>query len=228
MAISLNGTTDFLSCANAVLTAYPGTLFCWFNPTNNAAAYYTGVVYNSGTELSGWRMRAAGDVANDPCRFATGDGVTNSAVSTSTFFATNTWQRMMFTLTNATARNGYFNNGGVTVDAVNITPGGLNRTYIGANRASGADSGFFPGQIAHWAAWNIVLSATDRAMLEAGWSPWNVQRQALVCYLPLWDTDYGATDMTGNFTFTPQGTPTYSAGPVGVRFFLGNSYKGGF
>lgn len=225
MAATLNGTNQFFSCLSAVITAYPATLACWFNPTNNVAAYYTAAVYNSGTELAGWRTRAAGDQGGTPVRAATGDGTTNSAVNTGVAFSTNTWQNMMFVLTSATSRNIYINGSNSGADAVNITPAGLNRTYIGANRASGADSNFFPGQIAHWAAWNIAMPAQGIALFGVQrWSPWNVQRQALTAYFPFFTN---ANDMTGNFTLTANNSPTFSADP-GLRFYLGNSYQGGF
>lgn len=226
MAITLNGSTQYILGSNTPVTAYPCTFFAYFNPTvTNVAQYLWAIDNSASTIVNGLRIRAAGDVGGPPMRGTTGDGTTTSAISTSTNFSASTWQKAMFICTNATSRDIRLNNGGIGSDANNLTPTGLNRGLIGVAELLAVLSGFFNGQIAHPAVWNIALVTLDQARIQAGLSPKLVAKNNLVAYLPLWDSAFGTTNLFGATTWAAQASPSYSADP-GIKFNNNNMMMG--
>lgn len=218
MSITFNGTSQYVSAATAPATAYPLSFFCYYNPTvSNVAMYQMALDNSASAVINGWKIRAAGDVGGPPQRMSTGDGTSNSAVSTSTNFSAATWQKAYAVLTNATSRSIYLNNAGLGTDAVSLTPTGINRSIIGALGLQAVISSWFNGSLAHVAIWNAALGATDRAMLQAGLSPKLVLQNNLVAYLPFWDSTFAVTDLFGATSWAAQNSPTYSADP-GVKY----------
>lgn len=213
MAVTLSAvSSQYISGAIAVITGYPFTMFAWFNP--NTAGVSNGILDFSNTAsvvTNGYKFRA--DLTN-VLRYTTGDGTLTDAVSTSNNWSPATWQRGYHIGTSATARSILLNNTGLGTGAVNLTATGLNTTVIGAFDTTGVKSLFFDGSIAHVAAWNIVLSANDLAALEAGFSPFWVQRANLKMYLPLYDATSNVQDIMQSTTWTPQASPTYTASPA--------------
>ena len=225
MCIVLNGSSQFVSAASAVVTAYPFSLFAYFNPTVTNVAEYIFSSDNSGSAtVNGFRLRAAGDAAA-VVRGTTGDGTTTDAYSTGTTFVANTWQKAVIVATSATSRSVWLNNGGQGTAVGNIVPTGINRTLIGATELLAVISGWFNGSLAHAAIWNIALTTQDRNMLQAGYSPRLIQIPSLKAYLPFWDSAFGVTDLYGATSWAAQASPTYGADP-GIKYNSNNMMMG--
>lgn len=213
MAITLNGTTQYISTTTATITAYPFTLFAYFNPTATGVAYYIFDVSNdTAPVLNAYKLRAAGDSSNN-VRLTVGDGSTSDATSTSTTFSATTWQRASYVGTSATSRDVRLNNAGIGSGSTNLTATGISKTYVGVTNLNTVLSGFFSGSLAYVAIWNVALGATDRAFLEAGRNPFFVQRAALKTFVRLDSAVSAVTDTTGLCTWTAVAAPTYSTSP---------------
>lgn len=214
MSLTLNGTTQYIKASAAPFTAYPFTLFSYFNPTvANAEQHVFDVCNNTAAAVNGWRLRAA---ATGLVRETVGNGASTSAVSTSTSYSASTWQKMTMVGNSATSRDVRLNNAGVGSDATNLTPSGIDTCYIGCANLNTVLSQFFSGSIAHMAGWDVALTSTELSMLQAGISPWFVRRGSLKFYLPVWNSTYALTDMVGTLTWTAFNTPTYGTDP-GIR-----------
>lgn len=213
MSIVFNGSSQYISTNSGVITAYPGTVFIWGKPTALAVAYYVfDISNNTSATLNAHRLRFAGDSSNT-IRLTVGDGSTNAAGSTLTSYSAGVWSRATEVLTSATSRDPYLNNGGSSNNSNNITPTGLSKTYIGVLNLNLALSGFFSGELAYAAIWSVALGAVDRARLEAGESPFNVQRANLRTFVRMDSADSGVEDLTKNFTWTATGSPTWGVSP---------------
>lgn len=205
--------------ANAFLS-YPFTVLATASPSSAAAAQYIFCSENNlSAVINGFRLRAAGD-AGSVARITVGDGTSTNAVSTSTTYTAGTYQKYTYLGTSATSRSVLLQNAGLGTSATNLTPTGIDNATIGAGDLLTVKTGFFDGQIAHLAGWNVILSAAELAMYQAGVSPMNIRRASLLFYLPF-NTDI--SDLTGNTTWTNVGTATIVATGPGVsipRFWL--------
>lgn len=211
MAISLNGSTQYLSASAIAVSSYPNTLVAYANPTVTNVDQYVHAHDNSASAIiNGWKFRLAGLTGGTPVRMSSGDATNQEAVSTSTAFTTG-WQKVIMINTNATSRSLYRDNAGLGSGSTSITPTGLNRSLIGVSQLLAAFSGFFNGSLAMVAGYSVAWSSTDRDMYQSGLAPWLIQKQALVFCLPLYDSAFGPTDIASNLTWTAQASPTYTA-----------------
>lgn len=216
MSITLNGTTQSLSSVNSLITTYPFTLWARFNPTATGVAYYIFDISNdTAPVLNAYKLRAAGDSANN-VRITVGDGSTSNATSTSTTFSAATWQTATYVGTSATSRNVFLNNGGVGAGSTNLTATGISKTYIGATNLNTVLSGFFSGSLSHLFQWNVALVAAQLAQLESSLNPWDVARANIVSGLEFNDTNSNVADLVKANTWTALNTPTYGVS-LGIK-----------
>ena len=214
MSITFNGSTQYIHTTGTTITTYPFTLFCYFNPNGVAAECYAfDICNNTAAAINGFRMRAA---STGLVRITVGDGSTTSAVSTSTSYSASTWQRMYYVGTSATSRSVYLNNGGVGNDTTNLTPTGINKTYVGVSNLNTVLSNFYAGSLAHITIANVAATATQRAMLESGVHPLQVFGSAIASYVPADDSSVAANDYLG-LTWTQVATPTFGTSPGIIR-----------
>lgn len=210
MSLSCNGSTQYVSAATSPVTAYPLTMVARFNPDILTQPLYTVSIENSvSAALNGWRMRCAGETAGDPVRFATGSNGPISGVNSSAFVVS-TWQTMYFVCTSNILRQGYRDNANLTTDAVDITPTGIDRILVGASGLIAVISGFFDGLLSDIGIYNRVLTATERAMYNAGLTANNVAKDALVVHLPFFTN---IDDYAGVTAWTNNGSATFAADP---------------
>ena len=168
MAYNGDGTSGYLTVAQAVATGYPLTMFCWFNwpsATTNTLVSISTDTSNSHYFLL--LLTASGGALNAVAR--ANDGSSKDATS-STTAATNTWHSAAAVFSSATDRRVYLNGGNVGTNTTSATPSGVNRTSILKAVTLGATS-FGVGQVAEAAIWNAALSAEEIAILSKGFSP---------------------------------------------------------
>lgn len=207
--INLNGSTQYLSTPNALITGYPFTFFAQFNSNSITAAQVLMNVHDA-TGINTFKIRAAGDVAIDPLRAVTGDG-TDEALTTTTGYTAGSWFRAYYSAASSATKEARLNNAGLASGAAARNPTGMVETFIGASVTASLPAQFFSGSISDAAFWNTALSATDRDRLESGISPFFVARDNLVSYLPLIDN---ALDVISGIVWTEQASPTYTADRV--------------
>lgn len=226
MARLFNGTTQYLN-AGAVLTATPLTMACWFLAANITAEH---TLMNIGTAGSGnhrFGMFASGNVASDPVRINARTTASGIAV-TSTGYSANVWQHACGVFASSVSRTVYLNGGGAGTDGTNLTPAGMDSTYIGALHGAAVGT-FLSGRIAEAAIWNVALNASEVAALAAGVSPLRIRPNALVAYWPLFGVGSPEPDYSnGGFAMTLNNAPTQiDHAPVLPAFFRADWFGGG-
>lgn len=180
MARSFDGTANAkLTLGSAVYATYPFTMAAWAYPTNDAIT--SSVITQSGSVNGNYvLLDVSGTEAGDPFRCLAYDGA-NIWGTSQTGVTFNAWNHFCGVFTNASTIVGYLNGvAGSTVGAGSPTPT-VNTTGVGAFNGLNNHS----GNIAEAAIWNVALTADERAMLAAGFSPLFVRPSALVAYWPL-------------------------------------------
>lgn len=183
MSYSFNGSSSALDVGSAILTGYPMSMACWFNPASAAVTYSAisidekassggvdrfGLVPNAGTIRT--TRGSAGTIVN--------------ADSTGAYQAAR-WNHGCGVFTSATLATSYNQGGFAGTNVTSNTPAGIDQTTIGARWSSSALTTFFSGLIAEAAIWNCALTASDVRALAAGMAPSAVRPESIVLYLPL-------------------------------------------
>lgn len=158
-----------------------------------------------------WRLQAAGNVAGDPVRFFSNDGVVSQGFNTTTGWTINTWHLAVGVVTSATSRTVYIDGGSSASGSTSVNPSAdIDRVAIG-NRG-GTDNEYFTGDIAEAFIYSGGLSASELASLAGGLSPLSVNVANLVFYAPLYGDDSPEPDLIGGLNLTVSGA-TKSAHP---------------
>jgi hypothetical protein len=179
MAKTFNGTTQYLVITSALLSAYPISIACWYNPVNNTGAQALNSIGNS-TISSHLLLYSASGILNAKC-LNTG-ATSGSAVSVASL-TTGSWNHCVGVFTSTASRFCYLN-GVSSSNATSVTLSAFNRTSIGSDFLnSTTPSNFANGSIAHFGLWGIALSAIDVTSLNSGVSPLKVQPSHLVSYV---------------------------------------------
>lgn len=184
MARSGDGTSGYLTTAEAVVSSYPLTMFCWFNWPS--AALNTLMAVSTDTSSGNFfaiLVDASG--ANLSVLARVKDDSKSDAVTTATA-ATNTWHSAAAVFSSATDRRVYLNGGNVGTDTTSATPSGMNRTSVLKLVRLGSTT-FAVGQVAEVAIWNAALTPEEIAILARSFSPLYLWRRLpnLVLYQDL-------------------------------------------
>lgn len=185
MAISFNGTTDYIEAVLA--SAYPVSFCVWFRAANNTDNMSIMAAGDS-TQLDNdnLRLQAAGAVAGDPVRLgAMTNGAASSFATAVGGFTANTWTHAATVCTSATLRAAFINGGGKGTATLNRLMTALNVVTLGVTRGATGFNEWFSGQLAEAAVWNVALTDEEIAALGQGLAPDSVRASALLCYLPL-------------------------------------------
>lgn len=191
MALSFNGSTSKLQFATPFVSAPPATLMAWIKPD----ATYSGEINcfglsNSAATTQLFRIHFNRAAAADQVafQFRANDNLDRTAIGATNLVA-DTWNHVCGTVeivAGPTANLEVFLNGDsdgtasgessgiITLDHVDV--GVLGRT---------TDAQFWDGEIAECAAWSVVLSDAEIAVLAMGVSPLFVRPQSLAFYAPL-------------------------------------------
>jgi hypothetical protein len=210
-----SGSSQYLSNTNAVLTATPLTMACWFKPesaSSNQCLISLGVSGNTNNRhnlslIAGVGVRMISRTTS------------NAEATTSANFSTGVWQHACGVVASSTDRRAYLNGGNEGTDATDRTPAGINSTFIGAQH-NASPSTFTDGLIAEAAIWNVALNASEIAVLARGVSPLRIRPGNLKFYAPLFGVGSPEPDYIGGFDMTLNAAPTQAAhAPVMSPFF---------
>src|SRR4051794_3034491 len=117
-------SSQYLEHPAAIVSAYPLTMACWFNP-NSASAYQCvmGIADSaSGSNFHGLLLR--GDVVGDPLQVIT--SVVGATATTTTGYTANTWHHGAGVFASAASRSVYIDGGSKDTNTGSTTPTGLN------------------------------------------------------------------------------------------------------
>lgn len=224
MARSNNATAgNYLSNGAAAVTAAPCTMAAWFNPVNVTEDHILISCSQIGAASNWFFLAANGFTAGDPVAASTNSSGSEALALTTTSFVANTWQHACGVFTSATSRAAYLNGGGVGTNATNLTPTGINRTYVG--RLSGPDGslyGSLNAAVAEAAIWSAALSADEVLQLSKGLSPLLIRPASLVCYWPIYGRISPEPDYGDGFPLTITGTMSQAAH---TRVFMPSSLQ---
>lgn len=207
MARSFNGSNQYFWRAEAIITAYPVTMACWFSMTSFASARVLMGIGIAGSDHSALIYTGTDSKLRT---FAQGQ-----AAASTTVLSTGTWYHGAGVFANATARAVLTNGAGKTADSVSASfPPSANRTYLGAQVYSGGITNYVSGQIAEAGMWSAALDDSEIASLAKGFSPLLVRPASLVAYWPLLgNLDPEPDFWAANHAVTGVNSPTSAAHP---------------
>lgn len=214
-----DGSSEYLSNANAVVSSRPLALVCFYN-CDDGSLDNQGVVcicvegagsdhqYNIGWNVTG----GSPDGIRASVKGATGWGSAETAVN----WTPDTWNHACAIFVTATDHRVFINGGNkVTSSGDSGIVSGLDKTIIGAEeRAGGAPQGFISGKVAEVAVYDLSVwpGATDSdkadnfekivPSLAKGYSP-EMYPLGLVSY---WRLLRGLNDRVGGYHMTASGT----------------------
>lgn len=214
MARDFNGSTQYLTNANAVVSGTPLTLACWFRSDDVANAYTLMCVEKPGpANPEFFRITLRGNLAGDPVTARAQVGVTAGVAQTTSGFSASTWHHACAVFTDATNRAVFLDGGNKGTESTNAAPSGLTTTSIGTDFVTGSAGRHMAGLIAEAGVWNVALSDTEVAILALGVSPLLVRPQSLVAYWPLIGRTSPEIDLVGGYGMTLTNAPTVAVHP---------------
>jgi hypothetical protein len=206
MSIVLDGATQYLHHAAAVVTTYPFAISAWLYDSPGPTAGALVSIGTSGSNNNRWTMRTSG---------ATRKGQFNARISSDDIINSNSaytlgaWTNVIIFAVNNSSRSVYVNNGSGATTGNQVKVTGVNSTYIGAVNDGSIK---WNGYIAEVGIWQASLGAASRLALQTK-SPELVQLDDLVAYWPLGGSKYGddANDRKSTYHMTEVGSPSYDA-----------------
>lgn len=211
MAYDYSGSGQYHRATQAVVTAAPLTMACWFNADS---ATTNGVLMSMLDEGSnnwtGFYLVCGGTDVGDPFQAAAVNNNSFVSASTSTGYSTGVWMHGCGVYTSDTSRTAYLDGGSAVTDTTSCTPSAImDNTVIGSARRTIADNGF-DGRIAEAGIWNTDLTAAEVLSLAEGVSPLKVRPQSLVFYAPLIRE---VLDIRGGRALAATGSPAVAVHP---------------
>ena len=199
-----DASSQYLSNANAVVTAVPCSMAAWVykDDTTN-----TGAVISIGASATVAHMTLRYNSSEDASAISRSVLAGANAAVSSGAGANNVWTHVAAVFASSTSRAAYRDGGNKGTNATDTTPLLLDRTHIGQEALSGGGN-FFSGRIAEAAIWNIALSDADVADLAKGYCPLLVRPDGLVAYWPLIGRASPEPDLIGAFDMTLNAGPT--------------------
>lgn len=221
-------SSSSLDRGNAVLTATPFTMACWFKLGNSADALDHPLISicrgggGTGGNFDGWWL----DYDNtDPTKglhlYSSHEGGNFGGAITSNKVTDSLWHFALATFTSTTSRTVFLDNGTGATDATSVTPASLAHTMVSNVLDNAGANNFGNNQdVAEACWWNVVLNASERAALFAGIPMRRVRPGAILAYLPVWGLASPEPEMTGPAarTWTLTGTAAQSNHPPVTLF----------
>lgn len=222
MALEFNGTSHYLEASSGVsgvLSDFPLTMCAWVRPDNTGGGGSGPESVLVASDASSTSIRTRLQLKTDVDE----DGVMNSHDGSTVGTASGggaidgSWQPLIGT-DDGSDRYVYWNGGSAT-DSTNLSSlTGIDLVTIGAWSKSGGRQNYFNGGIAECAIWTRILSAAERASLQANFSPLFIPN-GLVFYAPLWREVYdlvGGLALSGGSTGGQTDHPPiiYPTGPA--------------
>jgi len=172
MAILLDdsvGDGQFLNVEEAVVTAVPFTMHCWFNSDDISKDQYVVSIGDASAtnHFVGIQLRGASDDKVAVLMLAGGGVLT--AVSSNAYLA-NTWYPATAVCAAANDRKIYFNGEAGVISSTPATMTGIDQTTIGRS-ADYSPFGECSGMLAEVAIWDVALTDWECQQLAIGFSP---------------------------------------------------------
>jgi hypothetical protein len=213
MSRGVFSTSNYLSRADAALTAEPLTFAAWVYTASIGVTSEILILNDTGNIYGRFELRLISSNQIEATKAPDG-GEAGTSLSGNTVSAS-TWNHVAAVFTSDTSRRSYLNGTASTENTTNIADPTVDMQAIGARIQGGMSIG---GSIyiAHAAIWTVILSATEIQSLASGISPLLVQPASLARY---WKCNSGAgneLDYSGNSaTLTMTGTvPEQSTNPT--------------
>jgi len=169
-------SSQSFSSLTTPITGLPLTIAAWFKPASTGANSVILCLGDSGSSTN--LIELYYDATAQAMQMYDG-GV--QAQSPTGINSTSTWYHVAGRASSGSldsAKNGTFGSAGAGVAQT------VNAIYLGAQRFSGALSGFCDGALAEVGLWNVALAQSEITSLSLGYSPLMIRPQNLVDY---WD-----------------------------------------
>lgn len=174
-------SSQFLERSPAPAIGLPCTMAAWIRPTSLAGAGYPiGLSHSSANNWIWAQVETTGAIS--AFHF---DGSVSAAATSGVGLTNGAWGHIAAVFASNSSRSAYVNGGNAGTNSTVCSNSTIDSLLLGAQWVSGARTGFFGGDIAEAAIWNVALSAAEIAALGAGVSPLLVRPLALVAYWPL-------------------------------------------
>ena len=227
MARSFDGVDDSLLVNTTIFTAYPISMFCFFNPTSGRAQNFDVLMWlgdkDTNQNFIGVELQSTGEIALE----TRGSTDSNNAPSTETY-TEGVWNSVYACWTGDAYREGILNNGTLWSGTVSkdLNESLLDRVCIG-RRVNSLPAIPYGGIIGRVAMWNVQLAAGDVSALHGGCSPLRVKPANLKCW---WELSGGLlVDWSGNdLLLTASGAVIADNPPVAPPFGFDLGWQGAF
>ena len=201
-----DASSQYLSNANAIVTAVPCSMAAWVYKDDDANA---GAIISVGASATTANMSLRYNNVEDVTAISrsvleSGDIATSSGAGSN-----NAWVHAAAVFRTSTSRDAYRDGGNKGSNTAANTPLLLDQTFIGMTADNGSlGTNLFSGRIAEPAIWNIALSDDDLADLAKGYWPPMIRPDGLVAYWPLYGRASPEPDIIGAFDMTLNAGPT--------------------
>lgn len=211
MALTFNGTSQYISRSGAILSAAPMTFACWFNPASTTVNSCLINIASQSTNTTYFMLYADSSATLTARTVAASSG--SSSVTTGTL-TVGTWAHCAAVFASSTSRTAYLNGTAATPSTISLTPSFNSPiTAIGANFSGNTTAVSLMNGTAAWPAiWNIALSSSDITALAGGLHPLRVHPEALVS-CPMLQGNSPEIDIVSSTTWTTTASPVLAANP---------------
>jgi hypothetical protein len=203
MSMDFNGTSAYIKYASSPDVSPPFSVAMWFRqPSNSYGLLWSNHLPFRGDGAHVLNKFSGGTIAVESNDAANGwAGATTTATITS-----NIWQHTAGVFTSASSRSIYLNGGNkVTNTATRNPAAGRTAEMLGVSDRVGL-SGYFTGQMAHFARWNVALTDDEVLSLYEGANPLLIRPASIVRYTPYMGRDSSTIDIVGGIQFTQTAT----------------------
>jgi Concanavalin A-like lectin/glucanases superfamily len=177
-------SSQYLSVANPIVSAYPFTMACWFYVLDITSIRSLMAIADTAAANDWWRLSCQGTVVGDPLFFQSRAAGSPLNSQTSTAYVANQWQHACAVCASSTSRLVFLDGGGKGTGIGNNTPAGLDSFAVGA-RMEVAPGDFMNGRIAWATIWDVALSDAEVLQLAQGMHPLLMRQQSMVGCWPL-------------------------------------------
>jgi hypothetical protein len=209
MALTLDGSTQWLTLGSALRTAIPFTIAGWVYQ-DSGHGQHTAVNISDGSANNRFTVQLD---SSGTLEAETAESGSDSKASATSDLSADTWGHIAAVFASATDRRALLDGANKGTNTTSRTPSGLNASALGTSLSGGGTQDWL-GRFAHMGLWSVALSDVEIAMLALGYLPPQVKPASLLSY---WILPGGvATELDrwdGGNNWTTAGSPTASAGP---------------
>lgn len=188
MALSFNGSSQYVNCTTAAATSMPITIACWFRANTVPLASFQCLFQinnNAGSASSAYRLIIPSNTTALRAAQATTGTIVN-ADSSSGVLSSNVWAHGAGVFSSTTSRTVYVNGSAGSTNTTSLAAPTVTTMNLGAVVTNTSTAGtFLAGRLAEVGVWSAALTAGEIASLSRGVCCNHVRPQSLVFYAPL-------------------------------------------